>query len=45
METAAPDDIVEQLRALPAARVYVSTGDAWRTLHTSDGPHVEEHRF
>jgi hypothetical protein len=39
----APDDIVAEIRRLPAGREFQNPGDVWRTLH--GGGHVEEHRF
>jgi hypothetical protein len=45
MDNGAPDRIVEEVRALPAGREYINAGDVWRTLHRSDGGHVESERF
>jgi hypothetical protein len=45
MDAGAPDEIVEEIRALPAGREYANVGDVWRTLNESDGGHTESRRF
>jgi hypothetical protein len=46
MDEDAPDEIVDQVRALPAGREFVNAGEVWRALHAGgDGEHVETHRF
>jgi hypothetical protein len=45
MDAGAPDNIVAEIRALPAGREYSNVGDVWRALNRSDGRHTESHRF
>ncbi|HEX4017627.1 MAG TPA: DUF2795 domain-containing protein [Frankiaceae bacterium] len=44
-DAGAPDNIVEEIRALPAGREYTNVGDVWRALNKSDGGHSESRRF
>jgi hypothetical protein len=43
LDNSAPDDVVEEVRRLPAGREFSSVGEVWRVLN--GGGHVEEHRF
>ena len=43
LDNAAPDNVVEEVRQLPAGREFQNVGEVWRALH--GGGHVEEHRF
>ena len=39
----APDEIVDEVRQLPAGREFQNLGEVWRALH--GGGHVEQQRF